>query len=178
VTITEIGVSGEFSAGGAQATPCSPGLALVAGASCKIQVTFTPAFGSTGVINGGITVVDNAAVGTQILNVKGTPVLPLTFTPTTLTFAAQTVATTSAPQTVTITNNLTNTLAPIITGSGNFAVVPGGTTPCMATLGPLTSCTLLVTFTPSGVGTRSSTITVTDLSNVMVQTMNATGTGQ
>jgi hypothetical protein len=105
-------------------------------------------------------------------------VLPLTFAPPSLTFAAQTVATTSAAQTVTLANNLTTTVGPTITGNGEFAAAPGGATPCSSTLGAHAKCTFNVTFTPTAVGTRPSAITVTDAANPGVQTVNVTGTGQ
>ncbi len=54
------------------------------------------ALGASGAINGAVVISDTASVGQQILDVKGTAALPLTFTPTSLTFPAQTVATTSA----------------------------------------------------------------------------------
>jgi hypothetical protein len=125
-----------------------------------------------------VIVSDNATVGQQVLDVKGTATLPLSFSPTTLTFAAQTVATSSTAQTVTITNVLTTSITSAIAGNGDFAAAPGGTTPCTGTLAGHATCTFTVTFTPSAVGTRTGAVTVTDGSNPSVQTVNVTGTGQ
>src|SRR5580704_14545591 len=108
----------------------------------------------------------------------GTAALPLTIAPATLTFTAQTVGTASAAQTVTLTNNLGTSVSPTITGSGDFAAAPGGTTPCGSTLAAKAQCTFTVTFTPSAVGARTSDITVTDSASSSVQTLNVTGTGQ
>ena len=121
---------------------------------------------------------DNTAVSQQILDVKGTATLPLAFSPTSLTFAAQAVATTSAAQTVTVTNVLATSVSPVITGNGDFAAAPGGATPCSGTLAAHATCTFTVTFTPSAVGTRTGAVTVTDGSNPNVQTVGVTGTGQ
>jgi hypothetical protein len=143
-----------------------------------LSVTFLPAAGASGAINGAVVVSDNASIGQQVVDAKGTAVLPLTFTPATEAFSAQTVATTSAAQTVTLTNNLTTSLSPTITGSGDFAAAPGGATPCGSALAAKSQCTFVVTFTPSAVGTRAAAITVTDSANPAVQAMTATGTGQ
>ena len=178
LTLNSIASSGDFSAAAGGATPCKTGLSLGAGKTCTLSVAFSPALGASGAINGAVVISDTASVGQQILDVKGTAALPLTFTPTSLTFTAQTVATTSAAQTVTIANNLATSVSPVLAGSGDFAVVPGGTTPCASTLAAHSKCTFTVTFTPSAVGSRTSAITVTDASNPSVQTMNVSGTGQ
>jgi hypothetical protein len=178
LTLNSITSSGEFSASGSGATPCTAGHVLNAGSSCTLSATFTPAFGSGSSITGAVVVTDTATVGQQILDAKGTVALPLTFAPTSLTFAAQTVATSSAAQTVTITNNLATALTPTIAGSGDYTAAPGGTTPCTSSLAAHAKCTFTVTFTPSAVGTRTSTITVTDSANPGVQTLSVTGTGQ
>jgi hypothetical protein len=178
VTLVTITSSGEFSATGSGTPACLNGLLLNAGQSCTLSVTFSPAFGASGSVSGAVVVSDTAAVGQQILDVKGTAALPLTFAPTSLTFAAQTVATTSPAQTVTITNNLATSVSPGIVGSGDFAAVPGGTTPCTATLLAHATCTFTVTFMPSAVGTRASAVTLTDSANPSVQIVGVTGTGQ
>jgi len=178
VTLSSIASTGDFAAVGSGTKPCAASLQLNAGASCTMSVTFFPAFGASGTITGAVVITDNAAVGQQILDVKGPASLPLTFSPTSLTFAAQDVATSSAPQTVTVMNNLTAAISPTIAGSGEFAAVPGGATPCGASLTSKAKCTFTVTFTPSGVGTRVSAVTVIDAANPSAESMNVTGTGQ
>jgi hypothetical protein len=178
VTLSGITWSGDFSATGSGTTPCAASLVLVAGASCTLNVTLAPALGASGTINGAIVLADNSSVSQQILDVKGAAALPLTFAPTTLTFTAQTVATASSAQTVTVTNNLASTVSPTITGNGEFAAAPGGATPCGSTLNAHAKCTFTVTFTPRAVGTRPGAITVTDAANPSAQTLTVTGTGQ
>ena len=178
LTLNSISSSGEFSAVGIGTAPCKAGLSLGAGKSCALSVTFSPAFGSAGTIGGAVVVSDTASIGQQILNAKGTSVLPLVFAPASLAFAAQTVGTSSTAQTVTITNSLATSLSPAITGSGDFTVIPGGTTPCTTTLAARSSCTFTVVFAPSAVGTRTSAVTVTDAANPGVQSLNVSGTGQ
>jgi hypothetical protein len=122
---------------------------------------------------------DNASVGTQVVAVSGTGLSLVTLAPASLTFSAQTVGTTSAPKTMTITNNqsvplsLTN-----IAASGNYSVAPGGTNPCGNSLPPTTHCTLAVTFTPSNKGTIKGAITVTHNAGGSPQVLGLTGTGQ
>jgi len=178
LTLTTIATSGDFSATGSGSKPCAANLILAASATCTLNVTFSPALGSSGTINGAVVITDNAAINQQILDAKGTSALPLAFAPATLTFAAQTVATTSAAQTVTLTNNLSSAVSPTITGSGDFAAAPGGTTPCTSSLAGKAHCTFTVTFTPSAVGTRTASVTVTDSATPSVQTMSVSGTGQ
>jgi Astacin (Peptidase family M12A)/Divergent InlB B-repeat domain/Abnormal spindle-like microcephaly-assoc'd, ASPM-SPD-2-Hydin len=178
VTLSSIATTGDFSAVGAGSKPCSANLQLAANASCTLGVTFAPALGASGTISGAVVITDNAAISQQVLDAKGTGALPLTFAPTALTFAAQTVATTSVAQTVTLTNNLATAVSPTITGSGDYSASPGGTAPCTSTLAAKTQCTFLVTFTPSAVGARTAAITVTDSATPSVQTLSTTGTGQ
>jgi hypothetical protein len=178
MTLTSIAASGDFAAAGSGAKPCAANLNLAANASCTLSVTFSPALGASGAINGAVVITDNAAISQQILDAKGTAALPLTIAPATLTFAAQTVGTASAAQTVTLTNNLATSVSPTISGSGDYAAVPGGATPCGPTLAARSQCTFTVIFTPSAVGTRTAAITVTDSANPPVETLSVTGTGQ
>ncbi len=86
--------------------------------------------------------------------------------PASLSFQQQPINTTSAPQTVTLTNRGDGTLT--ITGitiaganSGDFAQTNTcGTLP--ATLAPGAPCALSVTFTPTMSGTRNGTVTISD----------------
>jgi hypothetical protein len=89
-----------------------------------------------------------------------------------------TVATTSATQTVTLTNNLAASLSPVIVGNGDYNATLGGSTPCSSTLAAHAHCTFTVNFTPSAAGTRGSAITVNDSATRSVQTMTVTGIGQ
>jgi hypothetical protein len=178
LTLSSIATSGDFSATGGGSKPCTANLVLAAGASCTLGVTFAPAFGASGAISGAVVITDNASISQQVLDAKGTAALPLTITPALLIFAPQTVATTSAAQTVTLTNNLTTALSPTIIGSGDYSASPGGATPCTSTLAAKSQCTFLVTFTPSAVGTRSAAVTVTDSAAPGVQTLSTTGIGQ
>jgi len=113
----------------------------------------------------------------------GTPPPPtaapaVTLTPTSLTFAAQAIGTTSAPQSITVTNTgnaglfINSAATP---GTLDFTQVSDG---CSGlTLAPGTSCSVSITFTPTASGTRSATFTLTDNAPNSPQTVPITGTG-
>jgi hypothetical protein len=178
ITLGSVAASGEYVVAGSGARPCAAGLKLAANTACTLAVTFSPVLGTNGVVNGAVIVSDNGAVSEQVLDVKGTAALPLTFAPTTLAFAAQNVGTASAEQTVTLTNNLATSISPIIVGNGDYTAVGGGATPCTGTLAAHAKCTFTVTFTPSAVGARTSAVTVTDSASPGAQALSVTGTGQ
>src|SRR3954454_9797143 len=102
------------------------------------------------------------------------------FTPTSLTFAAQAIGTTSAPQSITITNTGN---APLFINSAatrganplDFTQMGDG---CSGlTLAAGTSCSVSITFSPTGSGTRSATFTLTDNAAGSPQRVPMTGTG-
>lgn len=89
---------------------------------------------------------------------SGTPTATLTASPGSLAFADQTVNTTSAAQTVTVTNSGTGSVSFAgITAGGDFAQ----TNTCGNALAAKASCTVSVTFRPTVSGTRTSTLTLT-----------------
>ncbi|MGC1907447.1 MAG: FG-GAP-like repeat-containing protein [Candidatus Acidiferrum sp.] len=131
---------------------------LVGGANCSIEVTFTP----TGPLNrdGAIIVTDNTFNNPQAVFLSGTGIGPgVGFSPATVAFGGQFVASTSAAKTVTLTN--TGNAALTVSGfavSGNFAQ----TNNCASSLAPNASCAIKVTFSPTAVGPATGAITVSD----------------
>jgi acid phosphatase len=105
----------------------------------------------------------------------------VTLSPTALTFASQTVGTTSAAQAVTLTNSQSTALSITSiaftgTNSGDF----GQTNNCPlspSTLAANGTCTINVTFAPTATGTRSATLAVTDNASNSPQTASLSGTG-
>ena len=96
--------------------------------------------------------------------------------PAGLVFPAQSLNTTSAPETVTLTNGdstLTN-LSVVLggTNAGDFAE----TTTCAAPLAPGATCTITATFSPTATGVRKAIITLTDSAPGSPQVINLTGT--
>lgn len=171
LTISSVSASGDFSV-----TGCT-GTSLAAGASCTLSITFAPSI--SGAITGAVTITDTAAIDQQVFSVTGTAVLPVTLAPTSLTFSAQTVGTSSAAQTITLTNNENTALTlSSIGASGDYSAVPGGATPCGASVNASASCTFVVTFTPHATGSIKGAVTVTDSASNSPQTLKLTGTGE
>lgn len=79
--------------------------------------------------------------------------------PASLSFQQQPISTTSAPQTVTLSNRGDGTLTiSAIAASGDFAQ----TSTCGNSLATGANCTIDVTFTPTTTGTRNGTVTISD----------------
>ena len=167
LNITSIVASAPY----AQTNTC--GASVAAGANCSINVTFTPTI--TGSQPGTITVTDDATGSPQTVTLSGTGIAPSTsFAPTTLTFGNQNVNTTSAAQTVTLTNSGTAALnITSIVASAPYAQ----TNTCGASVAAGANCSISVTFTPTATGSQPGTITVTDNATGSPQTVNLTGTG-
>ncbi len=104
----------------------------------------------------------------------------VTMTPASLTFAAQAIGTTSAPQSVTIANSGDASLfinSAAIGGADTLDFTAANDGCSGLTLAPGTSCVMSVTFTPTGSGTRSATLSITDNAAGSPQTAPLTGTG-
>jgi hypothetical protein len=91
--------------------------------------------------------------------------------PQQLTFTGQKIATSSASQTVTVTNIGNAPATPAISVSGEFSQ----TNTCNGPLAVGSSCEIKVTFTPTAAGTRNGSLTVSE--GGAVQTVTLTGTG-
>jgi hypothetical protein len=88
-----------------------------------------------------------------------------------LSFAIQTLGTSSATQTLSVTNTGSSTLyIPIIGVSGDFS----RTTTCGITLAAAASCNIVVTFTPTAVGARSGSLAIV-LNDVILSSVNLSG---
>ncbi len=177
ISTTGLATTGNYSVQGSGATPC-PGATLAAvGGKCTFTVSFVPTI--SGAINGAVSITDNASVTTQVYNLAGAGALPLTFYPASLTFAAQTVGTTSGTKTVTVTNHLSSAVSISLVPSGDFAVTTNITNGCGSTLNALAKCAFAVSFTPSKTGTVLGVVTVTySGSSFSPQVLKVTGTGQ
>jgi hypothetical protein len=160
-----------ISSGWTQSNNCLPSVA--ANASCTINVSFQPTvFGPQ---TGTLTLADYANNSPQTVTLSGTALAPVvSLSATTLSFAAQAVSTTSAPQTVTLTNTGNGALTPLtISVSGDFAQ----TNTCAGSVTSGASCTISVTFTPTAAGTQTGTLTITDNAPGSPQTVQLSGSG-
>ena len=153
VTLSSESVTGDF-----QIVSDGCGGSLAAGASCTVGVVFAPT--AAGIRNGSLSVVDST--GTQLASLTGVGASKATdiLSPTSLTFGAQMVGTTSAYQTVFLTNSGDTALTGIAVtiGSSDFQVENN----CGTTLSGHAACAMQVAFAPTAVGTRPGTLVVTD----------------
>jgi len=175
LNITSITPSGDFS----ETNDCGSSLAG-GGTNCTISVKFSPT--TITALTGAITINDNAAGSPHTIQLSGSGTAPapaVSFSPASLSFAGQTVGTTSAPMPVTVTNSgsadLTiSTVALGGTDSGDFSE---SDTCANATLHAGANCTVNVAFSPLGSGSRTGTLTVTDNASGSPQNFSLTGTG-
>lgn len=166
--------SGPSASGDFNATGCG-GVVTATGGTCSVNVTFTPS--GLGASNGTLTEAG------QSVSLTGNGVDPnASVSPGNIPFGNQPVATTSGPNTITLTNNGT---APLNYGS----VTKGGTNPgdflvgdtnCAAvgSIAPGLSCAITVEFVPTTTGSRSATVIVHDGDPTNpTQTVTVTGNG-
>jgi hypothetical protein len=154
------------------------GTAVKAGATCTISVTFTP----TGALTwkGTITITDGDLTGPQIVSLSGTgtPAPTVTISPSSLTFPNEAVGMSSPPQVATLTN--TGAVQLKITSIALTGNNPGDyaeTSTCGGTVAVGSSCKFTVTFTPTTIGSRKASITITDNTSHGSQTVNLSGAG-
>jgi hypothetical protein len=164
------------------ATGTTCGASLAAKAKCNLAVTFTPH--NNGVINGAVTLTYNAGFSSVGVPLSGSgtggAAPPLTFTPTSLSFASQLTGTTSATKVVTVTNSSASSVTiNSISASGDYSAVASGTTPCSngLALAATHTCTFSVTFKPSVNGTIPGAVWIADSSTQSPQVLTVTGKG-
>jgi len=173
--LSSIAIAGANKGDFAQTNNCPATLAP--GNKCTVNVTFTPS--QLGSRSASLTFTDNAAGSPQTGPLTGKGVAQATQSPTSLTFAMQTVGTTSAAKNVTLTNNLPTTLT--ISGILFAGADPGDfaeTNTCDGSVPAKSKCTISVTFKPTATGARTATLAVSDSANNSPQTVSVTGTGQ
>jgi hypothetical protein len=163
---------------------------LNVGASCTIIVNFAPTaaqsyagqftltytpYGSQQTVQSVVTYSGAGGAGTAAASIS----------PTQLTFTAQSIGATGAPQPVTITNNGTAKLTMggvSLSGSGASAfsftgTSGGGCVASGATLAVGASCTFNVSFSPSATGSYSASLSISDNAPNSPQVVQLTGSG-
>lgn len=167
----------EFAIVSQGSAPCPvQGGVVATGSACTLSIRFVPQ--SAGAKSATVSFSDNASGSPQTVALTGTATAPaVQISPTTLTFASQSVGTAGTPQTVTITD----------TGSGPLAingVTVGGsdasdfieTNNCPLSLPANASCLLSVTFKPGAAGVRTAQIGIADDAPASPQTIGLSGT--
>jgi hypothetical protein len=134
---------------------------LAPGGHCKVSLSFNPSIGGTR--DGQLQVYDTAPTSPQVINLTGAGTWPLTLSPSSLSYSAQTVNTSSPAKIITLTNHETESETFTLGTTGDFTATSNcgtGTMPIAAN----SSCLVYVTFTPSSASpsTRNGTLTITD----------------
>ena len=164
-TLGSISVSGDFSL---TANTC--GTTLLPQTGCTVSIVFTPT--AAGTRNGVLTVAGAAGTQTAALTGTGTAAATDSLSVLQLTFGNTQVSTTSATQTLTLTNSgdaaLTLVSAQILTG--DFTAVNG----CGPTLPAHSTCAITVAFAPKSVGTLTGTLQVIDVQHSQLVTLTGT----
>ena len=149
LSISNIAASGDYT----QTNNC--GSSLGGGASCTLTVTFRPTV--DGVRYGTMAITDSDGSSPQVLNLTGLG-SALTISPASLSFPTISLGNTSAPKTVTLTNNGGTSLAITnITTQGTLQQTESDfsqTNTCGSNLGAGASCSVRVSFTPTETGSR------------------------
>jgi hypothetical protein len=167
LTVAGLQVTGDF----AESHTC--GASLPVEGSCVIAVTFTPR--AAGMSVGAITITDNAPGSPHVVSLTGTGLGPgVALSSPSITFGGQLVGTTSAAQTVTLTNAGNTPLS--LTGltiSEDFAQ----TSTCGVSLEVGADCSISVVFTPTVGGRRTGALHILDDAADSPQAITLSGMG-
>ncbi len=161
LTISSIVATGDF----AQTTTCptSP-TTLTEGASCTMNVTFTPTH--AGLRTGNLTVNHSAAGSPLTVSLMGVGLAPTLQTSTTTVVITDLIVSSSTAQAVTLTNTGS---APLIITSITLSGPASGdyrlSGPCLplgapTVMQPGTNCNIVILFTPAAVGARNATVLI------------------
>ncbi len=148
----------EFAPGG---TTCPAG-GLGPDSDCAIAISFTPS--ALGARSATLSINDNTTSSPKHVALSGAGTADTTVTPTSFAFGKVKIGA-KAAKAIAVhnfqTNPVTLTLPPGFSGAnaGDFSQT-GGT--CTSTLATKTSCTLIVTYAPTQLGTEAATMTVAD----------------
>lgn len=171
--ISTISISGPNQGDFASTSAALP-VTVLAGQTTTINVTFTPTAGGarSATLNIGNNVVGQNPLPVPLSGTGGVPVSH--FSPNPVAFGSQLVGTTSAPQTLTISNSgSANLIISNVTISGDYAFTPSSVQP----VAPGGSAQLTVTFTPTTTGSRPGTLTFVDNASATPETVTLSGTG-
>ncbi len=177
--LTLSNTGGDFVQQTGQAGDCVSGTtALAGGASCNVRFVFTP---SAAGARSGSSAWSAGQSGTVTLSGTGQTAASVVASPTTLSFGAVTVGSSSAVVSYTLTNSGQAT-SPVVSltpgGSAEFVRQTGGGSDCVpgtTTLAGGLSCTVRFVFSPTSSGAKSAT---SAWSAGQTGTVNLSGTGQ
>ena len=163
------------------ATPCpASGSTLAAGATCTIDVVFKPK--TAGAKKAALIINDSDPSSPQIVGLTGTGTSLVVLSPSSVTFPAQAVGTTTptaSAKSITLTNTTGTSLTlgtPAVSITGPFSSISA--TSCTNGLVIIAGngCMIYVVFSPTSVGYPTGTLSVTDSDPTSPQTVALAGT--
>jgi hypothetical protein len=167
-------LAGEEAAGDFGIVENSCGAFLNAGAGCQLKIAFEPT--SDGPRNGAVTITERSGLAHSVLLSgigRGTPAVSVSAVA--LIFPTTGVGSTSAVQTVTLSNIGTAALALSPSSiTGDFIIL---TNSCGSGLAAGASCALSIVFTPTDAGPRDGALTLTDAISSHRIPLNGMGNG-
>jgi hypothetical protein len=153
---------------------------IVAGASCPLQLSFTPQASSsqtTSAILGALEILSDSSTSLEFVSLFGraTP-STLGISPAALDFGQALVGSSATMQSVVTNYSSSPVTIRSISASGDYSLQgncpgPGGQ------LAPSASCALQITFRPVQEGERTGTVTISSSLTTLPLTINLTGTG-
>jgi len=169
LTVTSISLSGDFSE-----TDKCVNVPVAVGASCSIQVTFTPQ--ATGPLSGEMTIYANVYGGQLTVDLTGTgsPAGAMSLSPASVPFGPVEVGTTSTPLAVSVTNSGAVAI-PISSISITPPFVLESNSCGTSSVAANSVCQLELEFAPTQDGPASGLLTFTD--GAGTQTVELSGTG-
>src|SRR5216684_6880137 len=176
LTIASISSSGDYSI----TTSPNPCTSIAPLGTCTLNISFAP--NAVGVIDGAVTIVDNASTSPQVVTLAGTAIPPISLAPTSLSFGTVAVGSSSAPKTVKVTNNTAAAVtvsSPTISGEYKFPPASGSIVQTCTGV-PLPaggSCTATIEFQPTITGKIPGALTVSHTASGTPQVVALTGTG-
>jgi sugar lactone lactonase YvrE len=185
LAFTSLSLSPDFGQQASGDLDCGPSSSISPGASCSIAIAFIPT--TAGTLNEALNLITNSLGipgSSQTINLSGTGTGSAATAPkaslnlASLTFSNQGTWTTSASQTVTLSNpggSAANISSIWLAGpaSSDFRI----TTTCGSVLAVGASCGVSVSFAPTASGARSATLTFADSVAGSPQTVALNGTG-
>jgi hypothetical protein len=169
INLKPFAITGDYaiSADTCTGTPLSPTY------SCTLSITFTPTAG--GLRTGLLTVSDGTETHTATLSGTGLSPATDTLSVTSLTFGPQVFGTVSTAQSVTLTNSGGQLLLAIATAvTGPFTA----TNNCGSILGGGLACSIAVSYAPTGPGTQTGQLVISDVIGGAPHSRIVTLTGQ
>jgi hypothetical protein len=160
---------------------CSTSTPLAPGASCYLNIVYKPTV--VGASSGSVTIATNASGSPAVVSLSGTGVSSsgpaVKLSATSLNFGTVAVGTTSAAQTVTITNSGSASLSFTKSFVISSQFLAAGTSCSLSTpLAPGASCSLSIKFKPTSTGVKTGSVQIYSNASSSPNVISLTGTGK